>query len=140
MGGDQTEGLLRTVLVVDHDMHMRRWIQRNLELSVPNVRVLTACDGFQGWQMFTTHHPDVVVTALMPGGLEGHELIRSIRATGGTTRILVLTSADPAYNRPKALAHGADAYMTKPAGPRELVQAVSALLADPRPERALGNR
>jgi DNA-binding response OmpR family regulator len=124
---------MRTVLVTDDDPRMLRLIQRNVELFVPNVRVLTATDGPGAWSVYASVHPDLLVTNLMKGGFSGFELIGRIRQKDSTTKILVVTMADEHHNRPRAFECGADAFLRKPCSVDELARAVTALLPDRSP-------
>jgi two-component system, OmpR family, response regulator len=119
---------MRTILVTEADPRILRLYQHNLELSVPNVRLVTASSGPDAWSAYADAHPDLVITNLMKTGFSGLELIRRIREKDRVTKILVISMADEHYNRPKALELGADAYLQKPIGARELLDAVNALL------------
>src|SRR3954453_379102 len=121
---------MRKILVTDDDARMLRLVQRNIELRVPNVTVVTAPDGPSAWSAYASAHPDLVITNLMKSGFSGFELIGRIRENDSTTKNLVLTMADERCNRPRALECGADAYLQKPCIADEIVRAVTALLPD----------
>jgi DNA-binding response OmpR family regulator len=124
---------VRNILVTDDDVRMLRLVQRNIELRVPNVTVVTAPDGPSAWSAYASAHPDLVITNLMKRGFSGFELIGRIREYDSTTKILVITVADERYNRPRAFECGADAYLQKPCSADEVVRAVTALLFDEPP-------
>src|SRR5262245_801477 len=100
---------VRTVLVTDDDARMRRFVQRMVELRVPNVSVVTASDGPHAWHVYANAHPDLLITNLMKAGFTGYELIRRIREHDTRTRILVITSSSDAESRREAFELGADA-------------------------------
>src|SRR5712692_5720025 len=127
-GSCATHAGVRTVLVTDDDARMRRFVQRMVELRVPDVTVVTASDGPDAWRVYASSHPDLVITNLMKAGFTGYELIRRIREHDTTTRILVITSSSDAESRREAFELGADSYLCEPCGSSDLLPAVTALL------------
>ncbi|HXN15389.1 MAG TPA: response regulator [Usitatibacter sp.] len=79
--------------------------------------------------------PDLVLLDIMLPGRSGFEVCRAIRADPQlrATRVLMLTAKGGAGEISKAMAAGADDYMTKPFGTHELVARARALLEAPRP-------
>ena len=116
-----------TILIVEDDTRMLRLMQRNLELA--HYHVLTAVDGPAGWEAYTSGRPDLVITGLMMPGFSGLEFIRRIRENDKTTKILVATAANSPASRDEALTLGADVYLNKRFGGRELLVIVRDLLS-----------
>ena len=83
--------------------------------------VLQAQDGSEGWDAFTLHRPEVVITDWAMPGIDGTELSARIRAAeGGYTYIMLLTArADEDASR-DAVRAGADDVLAKPPDPAEL--------------------
>jgi two-component system, OmpR family, alkaline phosphatase synthesis response regulator PhoP len=122
---------MQTVLVVDDEPKIARLARDYLEHA--GYAVLTAGDGPSAVQAARTRRPDLVVLDLGLPGLDGLEVLRSIRATGAMP-VVVLTARDTELDKLLGLELGADDYVTKPFSPRELVARVRAVLR--RSERA----
>jgi len=124
-----------TVLVVDDEPKIVQLARDYLEHA--GFAVLTAGDGPSALQAARVRGPDLIVLDLGLPGLDGLEVMRSIRATGPIP-IVVLTARDTELDKLLGLELGADDYVTKPFSPRELVARVRAVLR--RSERALEPR
>ncbi len=131
--GEHPEESQYTALIVEDDVSLCHFMEWMLTTKMRGIRVLTAHDGPSAWKAYTRSRPDIVITGIMMPGFDGHELIGRIRATGDTALILVVTAADISYNRPKALAAGANAFLAKPIYSRVLVQTLSSLLSNSPP-------
>jgi DNA-binding response OmpR family regulator len=114
-----------TVLVVDDEPKIVQLARDYLEHA--GFAVLTAGDGPSALQSARTREPDLIVLDLGLPGLDGLEVMRSIRASGSTP-IVVLTARDTELDKLLGLELGADDYVTKPFSPRELVARVRAVL------------
>jgi len=126
---------MSTVLVVDDEPKIVQLARDYLEHA--GFAVLTAGDGPSALQAARVRQPDLIVLDLGLPGLDGLEVMRSIRASGPTP-IVVLTARDTELDKLLGLELGADDYVTKPFSPRELVARVRAVLR--RSERSLGPR
>jgi two-component system, OmpR family, alkaline phosphatase synthesis response regulator PhoP len=124
-----------TVLVVDDEPKIVQLARDYLEHA--GFAVLAAGDGASALQAARVRQPDLIVLDLGLPGLDGLEVMRSIRAAGSTP-IVVLTARDTELDRVLGLELGADDYVTKPFSPRELVARVRAVLR--RSERAVEPR
>ena len=120
-----------TVLVVDDEPKIVQLARDYLEHA--GFSVLTAGDGVSALQAIRTRQPDLVVLDLGLPGVDGLEVMRTVRAAQATP-IVVLTARDTELDTLLGLELGADDYMTKPFSPRELVARVRAVLR--RGERA----
>jgi two-component system alkaline phosphatase synthesis response regulator PhoP len=114
-----------TVLVVDDEPKIVQLARDYLEHA--GFAVLTAGDGPSALQSARVRRPDLIVLDLGLPGLDGLEVMRSIRASGSTP-IVVLTARDTELDKLLGLELGADDYVTKPFSPRELVARVRAVL------------
>ena len=122
---------MQTVLVVDDEPKIVQLARDYLEHA--GFAVLTAGDVPSALHAARTRRPDLVVLDLGLPGIDGLEVLRSIR-TNGRTPIVVLTARDTELDKLLGLELGADDYVTKPFSPRELVARVRAVLR--RSERA----
>jgi len=121
-----------TILVVDDEPKIVQLARDYLEHA--GFAVLTAGDGTSALQAARVREPDLIVLDLGLPGLDGLEVMRSIRASGSIP-IVVLTARDTELDKLLGLELGADDYVTKPFSPRELVARVRAVLR--RSERAI---
>jgi CheY-like chemotaxis protein len=117
------------VLVVDDEAVIRQLIVINLELE--GFEVHEAVDGLDALDKARELDPDVVTLDVMMPGLDGIATARRLRTDPVTSRArIVLISA---RTRPPDLERGndagADAYVTKPFDPDEVVEAVRRLAA-----------
>ncbi len=128
---------MHTVLVVDDEPKIAQLARDYLEHA--GFTVLTAGDGPSAVQAARVRRPDLVVLDLGLPGLDGLEVLRSIRATGPTP-IVVLTARDTELDKLLGLELGADDYVTKPFSPRELVARVRAVLRRSERTPELGDR
>ena len=126
---------MSTVLVVDDEPKIVQLARDYLEHA--GFAVLTAGDGPSALQAARVRQPDLIVLDLGLPGLDGLEVMRSIRASGPTP-IVVLTARDTELDKLLGLELGADDYVTKPFSPRELVARVRAVLR--RSQRSMGPR
>src|SRR5262249_29554766 len=117
--------MARTILVVDDEPTLRETLRENLEMD--GFRVVTAADGRQALDRFHQSQPDLVILDLMLPELSGIEVCRVIRRESGVP-ILMLTARDSELDKVVGLELGADDYVTKPFGLRELLARVRALI------------
>ena len=120
--------MARTVLVIEDEENLRDTIRHNLEREGFDVR--TAADGEVGLEAALSYRPDVVMLDLMLPQLDGLEVCRALRRRSNVP-ILMLTAKGEEIDKVVGLELGADDYVTKPVGMRELMARVRALLRRP---------
>ncbi len=113
------------VLLVEDEPELRRLIIRELEAAGYEVR--TAADGPAALRLIAAAAPDIVILDWMLPGLDGLEVLRRLRQTSSVP-VLMLTARAEEVDRVVGLEVGADDYLTKPFGMRELIARVRALL------------
>ena len=118
------------VLVVEDDLTVGRFVKRGLEEQRMNVDLVD--DGPQGLERASRGEYDVIVLDLRLPGMNGVEVLRTLRDRGIDTPVLVLTAQDAVDSKVQALRTGADDYVTKPFSFEELVARVEALGRRPR--------
>ena len=114
-----------TILVVEDEAELARLVVRELEAA--GFRVRLAPDGPTALRLFAEEAPDLVVLDWMLPGMDGLEVLRHLRQTSPLP-VLMLTARAEEVDRVIGLEVGADDYLTKPFGTRELVARVRALL------------
>src|SRR5579864_5605936 len=117
-----------TILVVDDDPVIQKLLAVNFEME--GYRVITASDGEEALEQVAAEHPGVVVLDVMMPKLDGIEVTRRIKADPGTrsTPVLLLSAKAQAKDIAIGMEAGADAYLTKPFEPLDLLERVAALL------------
>jgi DNA-binding response OmpR family regulator len=116
------------VLVVDDDPDILELV--GLRLGRAGYAVATAGDGLEALESVARRVPDLAIVDVSMPRMDGHELVRELRARPETARlpILVLTAAVQDRVSSESEAAGADAHMGKPFSPRELVERIDAML------------
>lgn len=125
-----------TVLVVDDDPVIQRLLSVNFEME--GYAVIVAGTGLEGIEMARGSRPDVVVLDVMMPGMDGLEVAVKLKADPATAKIPVLLLSAKAQEADIRAgdAAGADAYVTKPFDPFELLERVSELIATARQARS----
>ncbi|MFD3165682.1 response regulator transcription factor [Herpetosiphon sp. NSE202] len=114
-----------TILVIEDAVDLADVLVR--ELNNLGYRVWHAADGRTGLNLHQQHQPDLVILDWMLPQLDGLEVLRTIRQTKSTP-VLMLTARSEETDLVVGLELGADDYLTKPFGMRELIARVRALL------------
>ena len=120
------------VLVIEDDIHIRDLIV--LHLGLEGLETEAVGDGLDGLARANSQVFDVVVLDLMLPGMDGVSICRAIRREGlnQDVPIMMLTARREESDKVLGLESGADDYLAKPFGIRELVARVRALLRRPR--------
>ena len=97
--------------------------------------VLVARNGAEAIALTRAHRPDLLVLDIMLPVVDGFEVCRALRAEAALAglRILMLTARGREHEVERGLKLGANAYLTKPFGTRELMTAVALLERDAAP-------
>ena len=113
------------VLVVEDDPTLRETLEYNLARQ--GYEVLTADNGLRALELARAKCPDLILLDIMLPGLDGIEVCRLLRHEMNVP-ILMLTARADEIDKVVGLEVGADDYMTKPFGMRELLARVKAQL------------
>ena len=116
---------MATILLIEDARDLADIVLRELERS--GYETMHAVDGFEGLRLFQQGSPDLVILDWMLPGLDGIDVLRRIRECSALP-VLMLTARDEETDRVIGLELGADDYMAKPFGLREMVARVRALL------------
>lgn len=115
----------KTILVVDDKANMRAMVRDYL--TEENFRVVVADNGDQALYTARQEKPDLVLLDIMMPKMDGYEFLRIYRREQ-TTPVILLTARLEESDKVLGLELGADDYITKPFGMRELVARIRAVL------------
>lgn len=112
-------------MVVDDDPGIRELIR--LYFEVDGYEVVSYSTGEDALANYLHDMPDAIIQDIMLPGIDGNEVVRSIR-TYSTVPIIMLTAKSGSEKMIAGLQNGADDYMEKPFDPKVLVARVEALI------------
>lgn len=121
---------MRTVLVVEDDEAIRLVLRTNLEDE--GYHVLEAGTAEQGLVLMMDEKVDVVLVDLRLPGIQGLDLVRSLRATSQVP-IIIVTAQTDSHDVVAGLEAGADDYVTKPFVAKELMARIRTQLRRANP-------
>lgn len=123
---------MQNILIVDDEATVREIAQRYLERE--GFGVLCAASGTDALRLIEDDGARIalVILDIMLPGINGLEVLKRVRARGATPVILLSARTDES-DRVLGLEFGADDYVPKPFGPRELVSRVKAVLRRAQP-------
>jgi DNA-binding response OmpR family regulator len=113
------------VVVVDDEPEIVEIVTYALERA--GIEVFGVGDGEAALEVIAAHSPDLVVLDLMLPGMDGMDVLRTVRRSSSVPVILLSAIADVA-ERVAGLELGADDYVVKPFSPRELSARVTSVL------------
>ena len=114
------------VLVIDDEPPIRKLLR--VGLSAQGYQTVEASSGKMALELLSEQPPDVIILDLGLPDMQGHELLRTMRARNDSVPIVVLSSRDDESDKVQALDSGADDYVTKPFGMDELLARMRAAL------------
>jgi DNA-binding response OmpR family regulator len=123
---------MQTILVIDDDESLRDTIGVMLEQE--GFRVQLAGDGRTGYEKALSLRPDLLLVDLRLPGMSGIDICKQLRAGRIQTPIIVLSAVGDEVDKVLLLEIGADDYVVKPFGRRELLARIRAVLRRSSPE------
>ena len=129
------------ILIIEDDPSILRGLQINLGMEGYTIR--SAMDGETGLSLARSERPDLVVVDVMLPRLGGLEVVAAIRREDPDLPVLILSAKGQEADKVAGLKLGADDYLVKPFGLKELLARIDALLRRRRargetgPDRAL---
>ena len=117
---------MQTILVIDDDEGLRDMI--GLMLENEGFRPILVADGATGLEQAFALRPSLILVDLRMPGLSGVEVCKRLRAAGMKTPVIVLSAVGDEIDKVLLLEIGADDYVVKPFGTRELLARIRALL------------
>lgn len=120
------------LLIVEDDQEAAAYLKRALSEAGHNID--TAATGRDGLMLAAGEAYDVIVLDRMLPQIDGLAILRTIRASGVKTPVLLLTALGGIDDRVEGLEAGADDYLVKPFAFAELLARVNALARRPPPQ------
>src|SRR5712692_2326280 len=102
----------KRILLVE-DEHSLRQVMK-FQLCEAGYETMLAENGLQGYELFTEHQPDLVITDLAMPEMDGLELIRRIKAISPEAPVILITAHGEVQTAVAAMKLGAEDYLTKP--------------------------
>jgi DNA-binding response OmpR family regulator len=129
---------MQTILVIDDDENLRDTIAVLLERE--GFKALLAPDGRTGLEFAAMARPNLILADLRLPDISGVEVCKRLRSSSNPTPIIVLSAAGEEIDKVLLLEIGADDYVVKPFGARELLARIRAVLrrTGPDAERVVG--
>ena len=120
--------MTRTVLIVDDEQPIREMVEFSLERA--GFRVVEAADAAEARVAVADQQPDLILLDWMLPDMSGLDLARALRRENLAREIpiVMLTARTEEEDKVRGLDAGADDYVTKPFGPRELIARIKAVL------------
>jgi DNA-binding response OmpR family regulator len=114
------------ILIAEDDLRTREGLCAIFDAE--GYEVVTACDGDEALARFTADRPDVVCLDIMMPGKSGYEVCREIRRHDESVPVLFISAKSEEIDKVLGLEIGADDYIVKPFGVREVAARVRALI------------
>jgi DNA-binding response OmpR family regulator len=114
------------ILIAEDDANTREGLSE--VLAMEGFEVAAAADGVEALRLFREVRPDFVCLDVMMPGANGYEVCRQIRRQDESVPILFLTAKAEEIDKVLGLELGADDYMSKPFGVREVIARIRAII------------
>jgi pilus assembly protein CpaE len=120
--------MAQTILIIDDDVDTLKLVGIMLERK--GFRILASTAGEKGLNLAEKEVPDLILLDVMMPDINGYDIARAIRSNPVTETIpiIMFTARSQVDDKVEGLEAGADAYITKPARPRELFAQVNSVL------------
>ena len=96
-------------------------------LTYAGFEAFGAATGAKGLRMLPDVQPDLIICDIMMPELDGHEVLRAVRANPATAKLpfIFLTAVTDPDSRENSIAQGANLYLTKPFSHTDLIDAIN---------------
>jgi len=119
----------KKILLVEDEPEFRLALRMRLEAN--GYDIIEADDGMKGLDAVRRQNPDLIILDVMLPGMDGFKVARLLKysAKYKNVPLMMLTVMSQANDRKMGQAVGADAYLTKPYQPQELLDTIATLVA-----------
>jgi len=114
------------ILIAEDDRELRRMFAHVLIKNGYNVKEVS--NGEEALEAIHSSYFDLVISDIMMPGVDGYQLVRTMREQGNTTPVMMITAKDAFDDMRLGFLSGSDDYMIKPININEMVLRVQALL------------
>ncbi len=118
------------ILTVEDESRISRYLRSSLQMA--GYDVIVASDGVQALEQAQTYQPDLILLDLNLPHMHGYDVLERLRETSDVP-VIVLTAVDTEDDKVKAFSLGADDYLAKPFGNRELQARIASVLRRSKP-------
>ncbi|MBU1567213.1 MAG: response regulator transcription factor [Proteobacteria bacterium] len=116
----------KRILIIEDDLHIAEGIELNLSLLGHDVKI--AQNGIEGLEAWKQWCPHLIILDLMLPGIDGMQILKSIRLEDERLPILILSAKVEPSDRIDGFLDGVDDYMTKPFSLEEFLLRIKRLL------------
>lgn len=114
------------ILVADDVANIRRLYEYTLEKN--GYKVYSAENGEAALDIIEKQHIDLMILDVMMPKKDGYEVLKTLRESGSSLPVLIITAKDAAEDLRRGFVLGTDDYMTKPVDEMEMLLRIKALL------------
>lgn len=116
----------KKILIIEDEPNIRELVLYNLKTN--GYDCSAAEDGIMGITMVHREKPDLILLDIMLPGKNGFEICKELREEGNNTPIIMMTAKTEEADKVMGLDYGADDYISKPFGIREMMARIKAVL------------
>lgn len=119
-----------TILIVEDNLDLRNYVKECLMRMDKTFHFLEATNGAEGIAVATATIPDLIISDIMMPVKDGYELVTTLRSQEVTSHIpvVLLTARTSEESRLEGFERGADAFLSKPFSPKELLARIGQLI------------
>lgn len=117
---------MKKILIIEDEPNIRELVSYNLKAA--GYLSMEAEDGISGLEAAHREQPDLILLDIMLPGRDGYEICKELRREGNRTPIIMMTAKTDEVDKVLGLEFGADDYISKPFGVRELMARIKAVL------------
>jgi diguanylate cyclase len=126
-----------TLLYVEDETEIQELVASFLHRTFPQITLLLAENGQEGFNLFRMHRPDIVLTDIRMPVMDGIQMAREIRHTDKNARIIVLTAVCETDSILEAIDIGINHYVMKPVTLEKLVASVERCIEETEMRRQI---
>lgn len=117
---------MKKILIIEDEPNIRELVLYNLNAN--GYEGIQAEDGYLGMAIIHKEKPDLILLDIMLPGKNGYDICKELREEGNNTPVIMLTAKTEEIDKVLGLEFGADDYISKPFGIRELMARIKAVL------------
>jgi DNA-binding NarL/FixJ family response regulator len=115
--------ILKAVIADDHEV-VRAGLKRLLSIDKRIITLDEASNGEEAVKLVEYHKPDILLIDIMMPKMNGIDAVDKLKKSGNETKMIMLTAFEDSLHIEKALDAGADGYLSKDIGAKDLIDAL----------------